>query len=573
MRSFTLVALLLPALASGYKPATAPKHRASSFGNAEYLLSPVAPVPVAEGAVTISTVNGIQAPALGYLPLWLQCKNNTPQARKFVVQVVGNNGGGTFAREVELSGNETRRVTLPVPANIGGAQLEVSGAGIKSESSHVYFSSYLNTSILALGSEEDFRAFAGKGPSTTSPDMAVLTMSPDDLPDELSAIIGFSAVVLLDRAMETLNDGERRMLEQYAATGGLLVIAKPSRNMQAYLPLWDGHDASLGEDYGFGRLVLCDDEQSACGSQTLELAYTQGFAVNPVAPTPAYMRPFGGRYYSAESADALLKQAAPPVGRFLVIMLLFAALIGPGSLFVARRKGPLFVLITIPGVALITCLGIAGYSAVVDGFAVHTTTRGYTLLDRKSARGVTVGVEAFYANLTPDGPQYSSSTALIFPTERYNTQAASITWNGGAKFGGDFIPSRTYREWGVMAVEPTRARLVVKAGEAPRVLNALGGTVRVGFVRWNDALWRFEDVAEGAEGALTKHSAKGNPVADALGEPGEKSRFTANVDAAMRAPLAEGWFVAELSGSGMMPLGGLRTQHEGDVHVVRGEVE
>ena len=41
---------------------------------------------------------------------------------------------------------------------------------------------------------------------------------------------------------------------------------------------------------------------------------------------------------------ALLAQAAPPVGRFLVIMILFTLLVGPGSLYVARKRGPLFVL-------------------------------------------------------------------------------------------------------------------------------------------------------------------------------------------------------------------------------------
>lgn len=573
MRSGLLLALLLPVAALAYKPAAATnKYRSSSFGNAEYMFSPTTPMPIGDGVVTISAINGLQAPTVGYLPFWVQLRNNGAQSRTLRLDVTGTNGGGTFSRVVELKGLETRRVSLPVPTNIGGAQIEVSGSGINYERTHVYFSPYLNTSMLAIGSEDDFRRFAGKGPSTSAPDLAVLTMSAQEIPDELSALVGFSGISLLGSDMASLTDGQRRVLEQYAASGGLLVIETPSRALKSYLPLWDGHDASLGVDYGFGRLIICNEGQTGCGIQALEMAYTQGFVVNPLGPTPSYMRgPFGSRYYPDRPSDALLPQAAPPVGRFLLIMILFTLAVGPGSLFVARKKGPLFVLVTIPGVALVTCLGIAGYSAFVDGFAVHTTTRGFTLLDSKSARAITVGIEAFYANLTPDGPQHSSSTAIIFPTERYNAQSASIEWSGGPKFQGDFIPSRTYREWGVISVEPTRARLVVKSGERPKVLNALGGNVVVGYVRHDDALWKFTDVADGAEGSVEKVG-KGDPATEVLAGMEGRGRFTDNVEARMREPLREGQFLVKLASPGMIPLGGMRTVHNGDVHVVRGEV-
>ena len=80
----------------------------------------------------------------------------------------------------------------------------------------------------------------------------------------------------------------------------------------------------------------------------------------------------GERRYGGGDAksELLLPQATAPLGRFLFIITLFTLAIGPGSVWVARRRGPAALLVTIPGTALVTCVLIIGYSLIADGFRV-----------------------------------------------------------------------------------------------------------------------------------------------------------------------------------------------------------
>ncbi|MFL5320596.1 MAG: hypothetical protein ACJ790_13125, partial [Myxococcaceae bacterium] len=406
--------------------------------------------------------------------------------------------------------------------------------------------------------------------STSAPDVSVLVLPPGELPEELSAYVGFSGVVLLGKPIESLTEGQRRVLEQYAAAGGLLAIERKSRGVDQYLPMSREQGGDDYLHYGFGKLLACDAERGGCGPRFMTLAYTSALPVKAVGPAPSYARgPFRSSYYYGDRPQAaLLAQAAPPVGRFLVIMILFTLAVGPGSLWVARKRGPLFVLITVPSIALVTCVSIALYSAVVDGFQVHATTRGYTLLDRRGARAITASLEAFYANLSPSSAQFGTGDVVLFPGDRYSSQGASITWEGGPHFGGDYIPSRTYREWGVVSVSPTRARLSLKDNGGLHVLNALGGHVKYLLVKKGDEMYEANDIADGGDAKLVSTLAKMPPdLTDA------NDRFAGNIASAIRAPLREGEFVAVMDGPGPSPLGGIRTLHDGDQHLIRGEAD
>lgn len=567
MRNAAAVALaLIASSALAYKPYPTPP---PSYATNEYAFSPTTPTPLADGRVTVTMPTGLTAPTVGYIPFWVDARNSTPSAQKLKVTLTGTGNGSNVEKTFELRGGESRRVYIPVPANTGGAYVEVSGPVVQERTS-VYFAPYMNTSILAIGTEDEFRDFVGKGPSTSSPDTAVLVLPPSDLPEELSAYVGFSAVVLLGREPQSLTDAQRRVLEAYAATGGYLVLERPGRSFEQYFPLAKQKGDPEELRYGMGKLLACDPDQTGCGVRMLTQAYTNSLAVAPNAAPPAYARGLFGRsyYYGAEAqSPALLTQAAPPVGRFLVIMILFALAVGPGSIYVARKRGPLFVLVTIPSIALVTCVSIALYSAMVDGFSVHATTRGYTLLDRKGARAVTVSLDAFYANLAPSKAEFGASDAVLFPADRYTQQTASMSWNGGPVFGGDFIPSRTYREWGVLSVTPTRARLSLRSG---KVLNALGGHVKEVMVKQDGQLFVAENVGDGGEATLRRAKLKeGLPLIS----DGGQARFRATVEDVIRGKLEEGEFLALMDGPAFSPMGGLNTDHNGDLHLVRGEVE
>jgi len=206
-----------------------------------------------------------------------------------------------------------------------------------------------------------------------------------------------------------------------------------------------------------------------------------------------------------------------------------------------------------------------------DGFSVHASSHGFTLLDSQRHRAVSVGVTAYYANLAPSSARFDLLSAVLGPTEgRGDNYGAGMEWGESATAGSDFLPSRTYREWGVLAQQPTRARVVVKQGpKGVTVQNALGEKVQHLVVATADGNWAVDELRDGHEATATRVSSWQPPE---LGVNATK-RFAARVLEQVNRPLKPGEFVAELDGSGFLPNGGLRLNHHDSLQVVRGEVE
>jgi hypothetical protein len=386
-----------------------------------------------------------------------------------------------------------------------------------------------------------------------------MTIPPAEAPAELAAYVGYDAVFLPDAStLESLDEGQRRALEAYAATGGHLVVKGPLRATSVF-PLLAGEPRPV-QRYGFGRLAVVADAPDA---DSLMLRIRP--PVRPQGPVPEFERHFGGA-----KLQALLPQATAPLGRFLLIITAFTLAIGPGSIWVARRKGPAALLVTIPGTAAVTCIAIIAYSLIADGFTVHGASFSFTRLDSKQHRAITAGVTAYFANIAPGRATFSASTVPVAPWE-FNREkfVADMTWRDGLTMGSDFVPSRTYREWGFLSVEPTRARLVLEpSGDSWTVQNALGHTLASVAVRIDGVTWEARGVRDGGEAKLERGSGQeyhGGEWATRFG-PGV-------ADAIVHDDLAEGQFLAKLEGEGFLPTGGVRLSLHQSEHWVRGEVE
>jgi hypothetical protein len=218
----------------------------------------------------------------------------------------------------------------------------------------------------------------------------------------------------------------------------------------------------------------------------------------------------------------------------------------------------------------VTCLAIVGYSALHEGFTAHVASRGMTILDSERNRAFTVGVAGMYANLAPREAQFTNLEVLLAP-KQYDSepQVASIDWTNGTKLSSDFLPSRRYREWGVLSAQATRARLVVKRdGEAVIVQNALDSELARVFVRVGEQVYEASAVPRGGSTTLTK---AGDVTDVKLGRFAEyPDRFYAPDQWANAKDLADGEFLAETADRGMLPLGGLSLIEHNNVHVFRG---
>lgn len=529
-------------------------------GAFEYDFGSVQRVVVSDGPTRVSAETNSPGLERGAAPVRAFVDNTSGPAGALELAFVAAGGGHVARRVVHLERGARRVVTLPLVGPTHAGRLTARGAGVSGGTDEriSFPSNGAPHAVLSLGEPGDFEALVGRPPvNSYSPKaVAVVAIPLDEAPAELAAYVGFDAVALPKvSALERLDDAARRALEAYVATGGVLVLSAPLRP-SASLPLLDSTEVGA-HAYGFGLLVV--QEPGAWAAP-----WRAGPLVSPLGPRERWERGAG------RALAALLPQAVAPVGRFVFIIGLFTLAIGPGSIWVARRRGASWLLVSIPMTALATCVAIVGYSVLVDGFTLHAASYGLTLLDGKNHRAITGGVNAYYANLSPREARYSSLTGLLVPQQGGERGAADLSWSDGLVMGSGFIPSRLYREWGIVSVEPTRARLSVAERQAGWVVqNALGGAVRWVAVALDDGrVWTASAIADGAEVPL-EAGGEASPPPSPAGD-----RFLAQARAlVVDRPLGPREFLAVVDGAGFVPTGGLSVSLEAGGHLVRGEIE
>lgn len=539
----------------------------STAGGYDYSFATAHNTDVGGGMTKVTALSQFPTPNYGYFPLVVHIDNSLGprQTIKLAFNTTGQGGQRTFSRSVDVAAGERRAVTIPVPSHMRYGNLRARGPGItEAGDTHLYFNPVNNRqrAVLNLGTAETFQEATNSKPSFSgNANVQVVSLTAAEAPGELAAYVGWDSVVLSAVKLEDLNDAQRRALEGYAALGGHLVLMQGSRGVAAALPL-------LADDrphYGIGEVTFC--EPCSIAAVLDHSAKVPVRAIEPKGRRNRYA-------YDDEGVPELaLPVAVAPIGRFLLIIAAFTLAIGPGSLWVARKKGPAALLVTIPGTAALTCLLIVGYSLLRDGFTVHATVQGFTLLDSKNHRAITSSVGAFYANLAPGGARFAADTVVVAPTvtREYGSveQAASINWDDGARFSADFIPSRSYLEWSFLQVAPTRARLVVKEvnGEL-RVQNALGGELDYLQLRHGRSLYTVTSLKDGSE-AVAKKDDKTNAPAIGLME----KRLSEDARQVLTLPLVDGDFIAALKGPGFTPMGGMGLEQTDSRSLVRGGYE
>lgn len=526
----------------------------SQPGTLAYQFSQPGRANVGGGATVVTAEVALVVPTAGYYPLRVFIDNTRGPAQSVeLTYISGQRGTVTVSRTVQVEPLEHRVVTLPVPVDLLYGGLKARAPGI-TEGGYTYVSfahSMSNVVVLSLSSPDDFQTFAKQPPVLRGARVDVAALPIDEAPVDLAAYIGFPVVVVPGQGSVTrLSEAQLRVLEAYVASGGALVLQAPTRLPDIFsLPRRPefGAVGFTDEAYGLGRLVVA---HGALDQDVLDAAM------------------HGGRVEAPSADDALLPQARPRGGgRFLGIIALFALLIGPGSVWVARRRGPATLLLSIPATAAFASAAIVGYAAVADGFAMHAGGISLTRLDPGQHRAITVGVTAYWANISPGVVRLPAGAVPYRSVEPpLGLNSLDMDWTDGLSLRG-FFPARTYREWGMRAVQPTRARLVLRAqGDGWAIQNALGHRLAEAYVATDDGVLEARGVADGAEVRLTPSD--GPPREADLGVD-VPVRAVAEV---LRRKLEPGEFLVKLTDAGFLPTGDVALTWEPSVHWVRGEV-
>lgn len=510
----------------------------------------------------VSTVVGQLSPGSGYVPVQVSVESELAQPARLEVSLTPSDAPRAITAEFDIPPGTRRTFTVPLPAPTRSTRLEVERVDGPGEGRvPLWFYRVSGRTVAVLGGSEPFQQLVGHAADPSSGTDGVASYRAENFPDSLPALIGFDAVVVLDPPLSALSADQQRAIEEYVATGGELVLGPQVDGAMLKLP------STAQRRAGFGEVVHC--ERAPCPIFEAAARHTPASYPRNIDGLSRLAYDSGSNPYSTPMGEVelLLSQGKPPMGQFLLLLGLFVLLAGPGSIWVARSRGPTWVLLTVPGTAVLASLAIIGWSLISQGLATYGRIGEVTLLDRKAQRAITVEVAALYANLSPRGPSFDASTAPLSPW--VGRVASTYAWHGGMRFGGDFLPSRTYREWGLLSIQPSRARLLVRRqGSSVRVQNALGGRIVRGLLRVEGHNYQVAELADGAEAEAAPTDGHQVPAFDTQLEP----RFPARTLEVVDARLRDGEFVMKVEGAERIPLG-FSLRDPSITELVRGEFE
>lgn len=221
----------------------------------------------------------------------------------------------------------------------------------------------------------------------------------------------------------------------------------------------------------------------------------------------------------------------PVIGLFL-LMILFSIVIGPiNILLLSRRQRRIWLLWTVPAIALSTCLTVFGYMVLAEGWRGQRHTETLTILDQGSHRAATLGWTAFYSPLTPsDGLHFSLDTELTLQCgdnrgpyyygyrRRESGSSCSLNWSSDQHLSSGWVTARVPSHFMVRKSAVQRERVTIardKDGSLSAV-NGLGAAI-TSFWYADDRglLYRAtETIPAGGRAALTLAPApgKGRPA-------------------------------------------------------------
>lgn len=433
----------------------------------------------------------------GYYPIRIGMRNSGP-TREFTVEFTpGQSGLPHVSRRVKVDQNATASFSLLIPmtgrTSLGQLQVVHDGETLERLSRSILLADFDENSsrpgILVISPEPVDSApleaavasLADSGAGGVSPvtgaDHAVI--EPVLLPGNWVAYSGLDLVVISLDTLTPLAELERSAILNWVRTGGTLFvynIEEAPRESEAFTRLvardmqlserdeWNDHSADVFATcgMGFGRVLGFRenpfDGSSQDGAWTLSAsrADLRWAARSGVA----------GRTDNREFLHFLIPgNRSVPVFAFLIFISAFAFVIGPLNYYVLAKHGRLnFLVLTIPGIAVLTTVVLLTYSAASHGVDVKSRVRSLTLLDQNSQRAITTTRLALYAGLAPsDGLRFSPSTAVI-PIWPYGAefQNGRIDWTETQHLSEGWLPSRTRTQFLTVNVRPERGRLTIE---------------------------------------------------------------------------------------------------------------
>lgn len=167
-----------------------------------------------------------------------------------------------------------------------------------------------------------------------------------------------------------------------------------------------------------------------------------------------------------------------PIKRIMVLILLFAVLIGPVNIYVLSiLKKRIWLLWTVPLTSVVASMLVLGINFFQEGFVRHYSSASTTVLDQRRGEAVTFGYVGFYSTLTPSGGitfENTTEATHCFDRGDGNRRFEIVNVGGSQNFTRGWINARLPSYYAVRKVQPRLERLEFQWGNDPNVLNGIG---------------------------------------------------------------------------------------------------
>jgi hypothetical protein len=387
---------------------------------------------------------------------------------------------------------------------------------------------------------------------------------------------GFDAVAITAAELREAPDAVRSALWRFAECGGSLLIIGAweippqwrSRRVlsieaeeegvgawkKVWLPL---PETAQTYNVGFGQATMVD----AAAVTSLLPAHWKAVKLSWKNSRPTHEDDRYGDIVDINNAFPVVDRIGIPVRGLFVLMLAFVVVIGPINLiWLARRRKKIWMLWTVPVIALVACLAVTGYALLGEGVSATSRLESFTILDESSHRATTVGWTAFYAPIAPrEGLHFSYDTelAMVAPYHwRYRGGGAdrTIDFSNDQHLDSGWVTARVPAYFKFRKSETRRERVTVRrSGDSISVVNGLGADISAFWLADRDGkIYSAKGVRAGAEAKLSLAS-----FGIVENKAGLRGLFTAGewlgeMKAAERAPqryLAPGCYLAALDTS------------------------
>ena len=338
---------------------------------------------------------------------------------------------------------------------------------------------------------------------------------------------GFDVVALTAEELREAPDAVRSALWRFAECGGSLLIIgawelPPQwRSRRAHsLEVEVGGGGSLttksvppavsdtAQTYyvGFGQVTII----AAAGVKNLLPAQWRGIKQSWENSRPA--EEHYGDIVGINNAFPVVERIGIPVRGLFVLMLAFVVVIGPINLiWLARRRKKIWMLWTVPVIALVACLAVTGFALLGEGVDATSRTESFTILDESSHRATTVGWTAFYAPIAPrEGLHFGYDTELspVAPDHwRYRGGWAerTIDFSNDQHLDSGWVTARVPAYFKFRKSETRRERVTIRrSGDSISVVNGLGADINALWLADRDGkIYSAKEIRAGAEAKLS----------------------------------------------------------------------